>query len=150
MFYTVHHSAGLAGSPWLEQNITFSCLCFVSLSFHFRLNWQQLLSLLTCFYSSSSFFLLRSLSLSLSSIWPGKVFIYFHSVALFYPCCASLYQVEKSHFRHLQRHLRGSHAPSQSVFYLRFFSLSSFCFPNLLASAAFCHKTTLSSQVKRG
>lgn len=120
---------------------------FVSLSAQLAATFitPTLTPLFPCLLSS-----FLALSLSLASAWPGKVFIYSHSVALLYPCCASLCQVEKSHFRHLQRHLRGSHAPSRSVFYLRFSPpLSSCCLPNLLA-AGFCHRTTPASQVKRG
>lgn len=120
-----HHSVSHQNSPRHELHISFSCccccFCFVSLSLYFRLNWQQLLSLLlltlTFFFSLllpptlSGF----SASLLLFSVCPGKVFIYSHSVALFYPCCASLCQVEKSHFRHLQRHLHGRPIPTYHV-----------------------------------
>lgn len=161
---TFQHSVSHQNSPRHELHISFSCccFCFASLSLYFRLNWQQLLSLPLLnllFFSFLCSCLLCSLAslpaLLLSSVCPGKVFIYSHSVALFYPCCASLCQVEKSHFRHLQRHLHGRpiHVPctppslplplsflSHTVFYLRFSSLSSSWSPNLLAAAAAARK----------
>lgn len=159
-----HHSVSHQNSPRHELHISFSCccccFCFVSLSLYFRLNWQQLLSLLlltlTFFFSLLLPPTLSGFSASLFRLPRQSVYLFSFSCSVLSMLCIALPSGKKplpaltaTPTRQTHPHVPCTPAPapaptpfshSPTVFYLRFSSLSSSWSPNLLAArkAASC------------